>query len=165
MTGVSFDIQTIRCEDGLNFIRVDGTIDTIKITDAMSDALDMDFSRIKVNNLEIKTAGNDCLDVSSGDYFIKRAKLENCQDKAFSAGEDSRSEISELHVLNANLGVAVKDSSISLINSSNMKNVNQCFSAYRKKQEYWGGKIITNADNCSSDKIFIESGSLLEHLE
>ena len=42
------------CEDAINILHVNGHIDKINIVNSKSDALDIDFSNIKINNVEIK---------------------------------------------------------------------------------------------------------------
>ena len=47
-------------------------------------------------------------------------------------------------------------------NNGNFKNTALCLSAYNKKQEFWGGKIIVDGINCPLDKIFQEKNSIIE---
>ena len=58
------------CEDSINFINVNGKIDSLTAINSFSDALDVDFSKLKFNNINIKSARNDCADFSSGDYEL-----------------------------------------------------------------------------------------------
>ena len=59
------------------------------VGNSFQDAVDIDFSNISINKISIKDAGNDCLDVSSGKYFVSNGNFENCFDKAISVGEKS----------------------------------------------------------------------------
>ena len=52
----------------MNLVSSNGLINNVQIYD-IGDALDMDFSKIELNNIKINNAGNDCLDLSFGDYF------------------------------------------------------------------------------------------------
>ena len=74
------------CEDSLNIVNSTGSLEVIAIIDSFSDAVDNDFSQIEIDKLDIVTAGNDCFDVSGGDYYILNANLVNCGDKGISVG-------------------------------------------------------------------------------
>ena len=59
-----FDLKNGHCEDSLNIVNSNGFIKSIDIQNAFSDALDMDFSNIKIDELIVNKAGNDCSDFS-----------------------------------------------------------------------------------------------------
>ncbi len=147
------------CEDSINFIRTVGNVNTINILESDSDAIDLDFSNIKINHMDIKSAKNDCLDLSYGYYVIDNIKAENCGDKAISVGEKSIALLKEVNINNSNIAVAVKDSSVANIENSEIYNSPLCFSAYRKKQEFSGGKIKISKTNCKSEQIYTQKGS------
>ena len=138
------------CEDTINFINSKGNVQNLQIKNSFSDALDVDFSNLIFNNIEIFSAKNDCTDFSSGNYKLGKLNLMNCGDKGLSIGERSFVELDYIKVENANIGVAAKDSSISKINSSNFNNLKTCLSAYNKKQEYDGAIIEINNLDCKN---------------
>ena len=109
--------------------------------------------------MDIKSAKNDCLDLSYGYYVIDNIKAENCGDKAISVGEKSIALLKEVNINNSNIAVAVKDSSVANIENSEIYNSPLCFSAYRKKQEFSGGKIKISKTNCKSEQIYTQKGS------
>ena len=74
----------------------------------MSDALDIDFSNLKIENININFAGNDCVDFSYGNYQIKNLYALNCGDKALSVGEKSKLNIDQINALNSEIGIALK---------------------------------------------------------
>jgi hypothetical protein len=162
---VNIEANGALCEDAVNFVRVNGTINNITITNALSDAIDVDFSKLNFKKINIKDAGNDCVDLSSGIYHIEHADLSNCKDKAISVGENSRLTINSAQILKSNLGVAAKDSSVVKVNAINFNTTNICFNAYNKKQEYWGGKIIIGKHNCQSNQIIQQENSLVEFIQ
>ena len=55
----------------------------IEIENSMSDAMDVDFSRLDIERINIKSAGNDCVDFSYGNYKIYTLIASNCGDKAY----------------------------------------------------------------------------------
>jgi hypothetical protein len=57
------------------------------------DGLDVDFSNIVVNRANIKNSKNDCLDLSFGQYILKKINLSGCGDKGLSVGEKSFVEL------------------------------------------------------------------------
>ena len=85
---------------------------------------------------------------SSGDYELGILKLELCGDKGLSVGEKSLINLDKVYVNKANMGLAVKDSSIVKLNSAILSNIQICVAAYKKKQEYEGGLIKIENMNC-----------------
>ena len=71
--GTTLKVANGQCEDSLNIINSTGSINTIEIVDGYSDSVDIDFSSIFIDYLDINNAGNDCFDVSGGVYKIKKA--------------------------------------------------------------------------------------------
>ena len=142
--------SNFNCEDTVNFIRSTGNLNTIKITDSKSDALDADFSNLYINNLVISNSLNDCADFSFGEYQIEKAYLINCGDKAISVGEKSNFKINNLNILNAKVGVASKDSSVVFINKAEMNNLNYCLSSRKKKQEFNFSNLTINNLRCEN---------------
>jgi hypothetical protein len=162
---VNVNINGSLCEDGVNFIRVNGNLNNIEIKDASSDAIDVDFSKLYFNNIKIYGAENDCIDLSSGVYHIKNSELNKCKDKAISVGEKANLIVDFVQILESDIGIAAKDSSVVEVGDLNADNVATCFSAYRKKQEFWGGKITVNKHNCQPSQMFQQKGSLIKFIQ
>lgn len=136
------EISNMPCEDAINFVRSYGNINSLKITNSKFDALDLDFSKISANKIEINNAGNDCLDFSSGEYKIKNFKLISCGDKGISAGEKSILKINSGYINNAAMGLASKDLSRVIVkNYIDINKSKKCFDTYQKKQEFGDGII------------------------
>ena len=55
--------------------------------------------------------------------------------------------------------MASKDSSKVVLDNAQIKQVNNCLSAYKKKQEFWGGYILSNNINCEEYNQFKEFDS------
>ena len=147
---VNINSQDSNCEDSINFINVKGKVKNIDIKDSYLDALDIDFSQIEIDSINITNAGNDCLDVSFGNYKFNMLKLSKCTDKGISVGEKSTVNIENTQIDNAKIGVASKDSSVTNLNEIYLKNLDTCFAAYNKKQEFAGGIININNFQCSN---------------
>lgn len=155
--------QNQQCEDSVNFIRSNGSIKKITISESKSDALDFDFSNILIEDLEIINAGNDCLDLSNGEYYLINIRLKNCNDKGLSIGEKSKAKIENVFIENTLISIAIKDSSESKINSLNSFETNICLALYRKKQEFGPSKIQVINNSCiGKNEDFVQIGSIYE---
>ena len=162
---ISIEIDGALCEDGINLVRISGDINNVVVKNALSDAIDADFSKLNFNSINIKDAGNDCVDLSSGDYHIDHADLSDCEDKAISVGEKSKLSINSAKISKSNIGLAAKDSSVIKVNAVITNSTTMCFSAYNKKQEFWGGKITVKKHNCQPNQVFQQKRSLVEFIQ
>lgn len=152
------------CEDAINFIRVKGDVE-INTSNSISDAVDADFSNITFNNVKIKNAKNDCLDLSYGNYKVSKSEFISCGDKGISAGEKSKVFLDDINLIDTKIAIASKDDAVvNLKNFSYSGNNKICFAAYRKKQEFNGGQInyykSSNDINCKNN--YIQEGSNLK---
>jgi hypothetical protein len=162
---INIEINQPSCEDGVNLMRVNGSVNNVVINNALSDAIDVDFSKLSFKNIKVDSAGNDCVDLSSGSYRIQNVDVTKCKDKAVSVGEKSELFVNFAKVSKSTSGIVAKDSSVVKVNTMTADDVTTCFSAYNKKQEFWGGRITINKHNCQSDQFFQENGSLVEFIQ
>jgi len=153
---VNLSSKNGHCEDSINIIRSKGSIDSVLVSNSVSDALDVDFSNLKINSVIVSSAANDCIDFSAGNYTLGILKLKNCGDKALSVGEKSTVKLNDINVSYADTGIASKDSSVVSLNKAVLKNTKICLSAYNKKQEFNGGFIYIDSMKCSSYSTKIE---------
>lgn len=149
------------CEDSVHFLRVDGHVSQIDVEGAHADAVDMDFSNLNVSVLEVIGAGNDCLDLSAGDYSFDMSRLISCADKGVSIGEAARGKFETLFIGSAGVGIVSKDSSTATVRWANLDEVGVCASVYRKKQAYWGGSLVLETISCDSGDYRKQDGSML----
>ena len=163
----SFEKTSIRsegmiCEDSVNIKNSKGHIENVVINNSLYDAFDLDFSKLDIKSININNAKNDCLDFSFGNYKIQNANLANCGDKGFSVGEQSKLNLKNGFVTLSKVGVASKDEAITNIEQIKMNEIDLCLSAYKKKKEFQGSKIIVNKFNCNNYKIKKKSDNLSE---
>ena len=155
-------ISSLNCqlEDGLNFVRSNGSDISININNSLFDGLDADFSTLIFNEINIQNSGNDCIDVSAGTYNFKKINADTCADKAISIGEKSLVAINNASIKNANIGLAVKDLSEVSLNSLEQSNVEDCINVYQKKQEFGPGAVMLDKkiNDCS---VNLKNGSKL----
>jgi len=163
LKNVEINSSSSTCEDAINFINVTGQIKIINIKNSYSDGLDMDFSNVQIDNLIISSSKNDCIDVSYGEYNLNKLDLVNCGDKALSVGEKSILKLNEILAENVSIGIASKDSSKTLINKVELKNLKTCLAAYNKKQEFSGGLLNIKNISCINfdNKIYADAQSLI----
>jgi hypothetical protein len=159
---VSIHASGGRCEDSINLVRVTGELKDLQILSAYQDAIDIDFSDVHMDLVEVHKAGNDCFDVSAGNYSVGTLIASKCGDKAVSVGEGSTLEIQYIKISNAVTGLVAKDSSQLVVESGSINDVPLCFSAYRKKQEFGGAIIILRDVSCEINEFAIQEGSVLE---
>ena len=145
---VDISVSNGGCEDSLNLVNTDGFLDEVKITNAFADAVDIDFSNISIGSLEVNKAGNDCFDVSSGHYKIKKADLIKCGDKGISVGEASLLKAGNVNVFSANIGISSKDHSKAYISSALISKVITCIEVKKKKQEFGGAALHVRDLEC-----------------
>jgi len=118
---------------------------SIKVT--AFDAVDADFSQLKFDQLSVEKAGNDCLDLSYGDYQAANLQLIECGDKAISVGETSKASIKNLYARDVEIGLAAKDYGTILVDVAIIENSRKCYDLYNKKQEFSGGLLQINANS------------------
>jgi len=149
-----------QCEDSLNIINSSGQITSVEIENAYSDAIDFDFSQLILKGIAVHTAGNDCLDVSSGTYKINHAFLANCGDKALSVGEKSKLDANDISINSAYIGMSVKDFSSLIVTNAKIKDVTICTEATQKKQEFGGAIATLGYIECAGQYLEDENSSL-----
>ncbi|MDA1284671.1 MAG: hypothetical protein O3C61_07065 [Proteobacteria bacterium] len=165
MDKVSIEANGSSCEDTINFINVSGNLLNISIQNSYRDALDVDFSNIKIKNINILNAGNDCADFSNGSYNLKSLNMKYCGDKSLSIGENSFVQLDYIIASDSITGIASKDSSLTLLGEAYLQNLETCLSAYNKKQEFDGSIIKVNKLICNNfkQKISSDKRSLIEN--
>lgn len=137
------------CEDSINLLGARGFVSDISISGASEDALDADFSDVRIGNVNIFNAGNDCIDLSTGKYEITNSNLKNCSDKAISIGENSNVYIGHTNINNASKGVVVKDgSSVTIERITTLGVKNSCVLKETKKTRYTNPYSKVKESNC-----------------
>lgn len=157
----SIEISGGQCEDSLNIINSNGKINSILISDSFSDAIDFDFSELNVSNIDIKNAGNDCLDLSYGVYEINSISTNYCKDKGISVGEKSKLKANSFKSSHTNIGVSSKDLSKTYIDKAFLINTLFCSEAIQKKQEFGGGYLKINKLYCDAQNHFDENSLII----
>jgi hypothetical protein len=110
-------------EDQLNIVNADILISNVDFKNAISDALDCDYCKGKIYDINFYDVGGDALDISGSDIIVSNIKVKSAQDKAISVGENSYVDIENLLIEDSGTGVAVKDGSEVFINKVSIKDI------------------------------------------
>lgn len=142
----------LQCEDALNIINSDFTIEETTINGANADAFDSDFSTGHISNSAFTNIGNDGVDVSGSMVKIHSSSFKGILDKAISVGEESQLGADNIKVISVKSGVVSKDKSIAKIENSHFKNIDgTALFAYVKKQEY--GPSELHCTHCTFENV------------
>lgn len=151
-------------EDAINLVESNFEIDSLKIDNSISDAIDIDFGNGDLVNSSFNNIGGDAIDLSGSDVNLKNIISNNTFDKAISAGEETNLNIENLSISNARIGIASKDSS--KVNGKNI-NVSNCklydFAAYQKKSFFSYGYLkVDNIYSCKKPLAQIGSSVIID---
>lgn len=118
------------------------TIRNIRMIGAMSDAIDIDVSSVKIIGGSIERSGNDAIDLMASTATIEDIRLVGNGDKGVSVGEGSRAKIIKADIRANEIGVQSKDGSLAIIERSRFEQNRLQLSAYQKNWRYGdGGRI------------------------
>jgi len=163
------DIDHVRfehnfCEDALNIIRSDFSLESSTFYATAGDAFDGDFVKGLVTNTSFLEIGNDAFDFSGSQVQINFCEVKSTGDKGVSAGENSFVKLSNFSVSNANIALASKD--FSTIEGKEIRLTNCVYGllAFQKKPEYGSANI--KVERLTFDNVFkkylIEEQSVLQ---
>jgi hypothetical protein len=133
-----------RCEDALNIIRSEFTLQDSQFYDTFSDSFDGDFVSGLIKNCQFYNSGNDGVDVSGSQLILENVLIQNPSDKGISAGEASTMSGNNITVENGEIGIVSKDFSTISFTDVTLNNTRLGFSAFQKKPEYGTASITIN---------------------
>ncbi len=159
MTNVRF--YRNQCEDALNTIRSDFSVDNCSFEYTYSDAFDSDFCTGKLTNTTFTNIGNDAIDFSGSKINIGYCSMKDVNDKGVSGGEDSHLTVDHVEIVRANIGIASKDLSGVRVDNSQIKDCNYGLVLLQKKPEYGPATMTLNKTQITNPKtrMLIETGS------
>ncbi len=153
-----------QCEDALNIIRSEFTIDNSSFDYIYGDAFDGDFCTGEVTNSSFTNIGNDALDFSGSNIVIKNTNITSAEDKGISGGENSKVVVFNTNIKNSNIGLASKDLSIVEVINSKVESCNYGIVLLQKKPEF-GPSVMILKNTIILDskvKMLIEKNSKVE---
>jgi hypothetical protein len=163
-TSIEANGKNTKCEDIINLVNSDGKINKIFIQNGSADGLDIDFSQLEIDVLNVAGSPNDCADFSKGVYEVKLVNMQECGDKAISIGEKSIFQSDNIKIYSSNIGISSKDSSKTYVDVFVANSVETCAEAYQKKQEFFGSKIIFKNLTCPKNNFYLDKNSNINEL-
>ena len=150
----SLKLTKSNAEDGLNIVKSNFKINNSSFSDMVSDAIDIDFSEGEINDVKINNISGDGVDLSGSKVLLKNIYFKNIKDKAISNGERSNTNIKNININDAFIGIANKDSSnlkgsFIKIKESKMYDV----ASFTKKKYYDTSKIRIQNAEVNYDKV------------
>ena len=146
-------------EDGLHLHNTSFEITGLTIENSKSDALDSDWSYGTIADSAFRQSGGDGVDLCGSRAAITNCVMEGCADKGISIGEGSVVDISGVHLIRNNTGIAVKDQSIvSLIDSEIAEN-DYGLLRYIKKPIYIYPELTLENNRFRDNKVIIREES------
>jgi len=153
----------INAEDSLNIIRGNFEIKDTNFINSLSDCLDFDFAKGRMENTEFTNCGNDGFDFSGSFADVNNIKIYNVGDKGVSVGENSNISLKNIEVDNSYIGFSGKDLSNVEIDGIKIKNSKYGFAVYMKKTEFGPANVIAKNVELLMNKndYIVEKGSSL----
>lgn len=150
-----------QCEDALNIVRCEFTLNSSSFDNIYGDAFDSDFSSGTVQHVKFTNIGNDAIDFSGSKILIKNTLVSGAADKGISGGEDSHLTVKDCIIEKANIGIASKDLSVLKVFNTKVLDCNYGFVLLQKKAEYGPAEIYTDGVTLQNSKVkmLIEQGS------
>ena len=158
---LKIDIKNADCPDAINFHRSTGSILKLKISDSAFDALDSDFSNLKIEEVIVNNAKQECIGVKSGNYEFKNIYANKCFDKALSAGKRSSVNINTIKVENSDKGIFSKEASAIYVENYFLTNVKSCIGSIKNKPNFSGSYVNISKiyNKCSRESYIIDNTS------
>jgi len=150
-----------KSEDALNIVRSEFFMSNISFKNTQSDAFDGDFCLGRIEKASFTNIGNDALDFSGSEIFMKDIIISYIGDKGISAGENSNITGENITVNHCELGLVSKDLSILKVTKANLNQVAVPYTVFQKKGVF-GPAVIELIDFSASEfkeQFLVETGS------
>jgi len=152
-----------QCEDALNIIRSEFTVENTTFDYIFGDAFDADFCTGNIISSKYTNIGNDAMDFSGSVITIRDTEVNGANDKGISGGEESTVYVINTNVTRANIGFASKDLSVVEVIDSKVESCNYGVVLLQKKPEYGSCRMTLKNTPLTGSKIemLIEEGSVV----
>ncbi|MBI2483838.1 CotH kinase family protein [Candidatus Uhrbacteria bacterium] len=164
-------VEGTKGEDAINCVLAQCSFYDTTIRDTVSDAIDADFSQVKIMHARFFDIGGDAIDTSGTQLRGGDITIRDVEDKGVSAGENSDIDISSISVENGKVGVASKDASLVRLVSPLIQETAIPYAVYQKKEEYGPSTLIVVGPRSNNlqgtivqeGSVLQENGALLPH--
>jgi hypothetical protein len=152
------EFSGLNCEDSLNLISTEFSIENVKIDKSSGDGLDIDFSNGVIKTLTVTDSGNDGIDFSGSIVSARLVEVRHSQDKGISVGEASSIDIDQSSIQESTTGIVSKDRSIVNVSNTQFSDVSgTALMVYIKKSQY--GPAQMNCSACTFERVSSVSAS------
>ncbi|MDC1472542.1 hypothetical protein N8374_00115 [Flavobacteriaceae bacterium] len=157
-------------DDMINLFRCEAVkFDSCKFENILSDAIDSDFSNLKITNSDFSYIGNDAIDASGSNIDLDNSRFEYIKDKAISAGELSVFKSSENTIMNSELALVAKDGSTLFSSADNLLHNKLDLVMFKKKKIFKNpNAFISNTQLTNSliaKDIYINNEKVINYTE
>lgn len=142
----SLEIRNLGCKNSVHIINSNGNITNYLSNNTSNDALDIDFSNINFDDLEISNSGSECISLKTGYYKFFNLSANNCM-HGISIGENGFLEIENLNFSFADIAITAKDSSNIILENAKIDNTGLCLFAMKKNINFDGSIIKYRKNN------------------
>ena len=133
--------NNLQGDDYVNFFRSKNiNLKNLVFKNVIADAIDSDFSDLKISNSKFINIGNDAIDGSGSSIFIDSNFFTDVKDKAISAGEKSHFYIKNSKFINNEIALVSKDGSTLISENNLLQDNNVDFTSFVKKKYYGPSK-------------------------
>jgi hypothetical protein len=129
-------------DDMVHAVYSDIRFERVTFNNALSDALDLDLSKVVITDSQFADSGNDALDLMTTEAFVSRSVFERSGDKGISVGESSDLFGVNNSLIDNQIGVQSKDGSTAVLFNQSLKNNGIALHAYKKNWQYGTGGTI-----------------------
>jgi hypothetical protein len=157
-------IEGALSEDAINIVNSKFEMESVFISNTLSDGLDSDFSNGTIRESIFSYIGGDAIDLSGSSVDMFNVKALKVNDKAVSVGEASKANIVKGIFHDVGVGVASKDGSSATVSNSEIKNYKiHAVMSYMKKDFYSKPSLhVLNSDTGNNNKAYLrQTGSVM----
>jgi len=115
----------------------------ITLSNAFSDAWDLEFSQAKIAHLQIQGSGDDGIDLMDTVLELTRSVIQDSQGNGISAGEQSKVTVSHSLIARSGTGLLAKNASVAHMSQSLLFENHKGLEIYQESPFYPGWSRIT----------------------
>jgi len=146
-------------DDMVHVVYSDARFIRTRFINAKLDALDIDMSRVLIEDSLFQNSGNDAIDLMTSYAEVYNSKLQFNGDKAISIGENSQLLGIGLEISNNLIGLQSKDASQVVLYNSTLTGNTKALDAYKKNWRYdRGGSIYVAKSTLKNNQSSITTG-------
>lgn len=149
----NMNVENALSEDAINVIYSKAKIENLNIKNSFSDAIDLDYTDAEISNMQLDNNQGDGLDISGSLVKCSNCIFKNNKDKGVSIGEMSNFYSIESKFINNDMGLANKDQSTVRLSESLLEKNRIAIAEFIKKPYFGKPKSILNNNKYLNNKI------------